>query len=139
MSHKQAMAGTKRVFQEMKQCELEGTKPPAETIADWRSVVRMANSEMLRMAKQLSAAEERHKVEMSVIAEEMRSELVDREANVARTAERFRVLQDRSGSTGNTYERAVASSSVVESAIAQICSHALNSSAGSILLYEKAQ
>ena len=139
MSHKQAMAGTKRVFQEMKSYEQDGSTPSSDTIADWRTVVRMANAEILRMSKMMAASEERHKVEMGVIAEEMRSELVDREANVARTAERFRVLQDRSGSTGNTYERAVASSSVVESAIAQICSHALNANGGSVLLYDKSQ
>jgi len=139
MSHKQAMAGTKRVFQEMKLCEQKESTPSSDTIADWRAVVRMANAEILRMSKQMAASEERHKVEMGVIAEEMRSELVDREANVARTAERFRVLQDRSGSTGSTYERAVASSSVVESAIAQICSHALNANGGSVLLYDKSK
>jgi hypothetical protein len=138
--HKKIMADTKRVFLEMKQCEQEGNTPSTTTIADWRAVVRKANSEILHMARKVATDKERHIVEMSVISEEMRSELVDREANVARTAERFRVLQDRSGSTGNnTYERAVSSSSVIESAIAQICSHTLNKGNGPTLLYDNAQ
>jgi hypothetical protein len=138
MSYKAAMSGTKRAFHEMKDHEQHDMAVLVSKIADWRSTVRLANSELARMAKQLATTEERHKVERAVIAEEMRSELVDREANVARTAERFRVLQGRSGSTGNTYERAVNSVSAVEASIAQLCSHALNRNGGSVLLFERA-
>ena len=137
MAHRKAMADTKRVFEEMKSCKKEKRAPPPKMIRDWQAVVRAANAEISRMSKQMAASEERHNVEMSVISEEMHSELVDREANTARTAERFRMLQDRSGSNGNAYEKAISSSSVVESAIAQICCHSLNSSGGSVLLYEK--
>lgn len=137
MNHKQTMASTKRIFEEMKQCEQTATAPSTEMISSWRSVVRTANAELVRMSRQLACVNEMHRVQMCILLEEMQKELVDREANVARTAERYRVLQDRSASTGITYERAVSSASVVESAIAQICPHALSRNAGSVLLYEK--
>jgi hypothetical protein len=137
MAHKVAMSGTKRIFLEMKQCEISGEPPCIETVKDWKSVVRVANAEVSRLSKLVSHSSERHAVDKAVLSEEMRSELVDREANAARTAERFRVIQDRISTSDTGYDKAVHSASVIESAIADLCSHALNASVGSNLLYDK--
>jgi hypothetical protein len=137
MAHKPAMAATKRIFGEMKQYELSGEPPSQEILKEWKNVVKIANAEVSRLAKLANHHEERHAVDCAVLSEEMRSELVDREANTARTSERFRVMHDKVGSLDCSYDKAMHSASLIESSIALLCAHPLNRSGGSRLLYEK--
>jgi len=137
MAHKPAMAATKRIFGEIKQYELSGEPPPKEILKEWRNTVKIANAEVCRLAKLVNDSEERRAVDCAVLSEEMRSELVDREANTARTSERFRVMQDKVGASDCSYDKAMHSAYLIESSIARLCAHPLNRSGGSKLLYEK--
>lgn len=100
--------------------------------------VRAANVEIARLARRLSASEARAQVEKALVAEEMRGELISREANAARTAERFRILAEKQGGAA-THERAVNAAAVVEMQVAEMCSHPLNRSNGTALLVERAR
>lgn len=137
MAHKPAMAATKRVFSEIKQYELSGETPPKEVLSEWRNAVKMANAEVSRLAKLLNNSKERHAVDCAVLTEEIRGELVDREANTARTSERFRVMQDKVGASDCSYDKAMHSAHLIEASIARLCAHPLNISGGSRRLYEK--
>lgn len=79
------------------------------------------------IAQERKIAAERHRrdVEAAIMLAEMRSELVTREANAARTADRFRILSERSGSVSDTsaYDRAVQTAESVESTIRALCCH----------------
>tara|TARA_B100001079_G_scaffold241799_2_gene227494 strand:+ start:805 stop:1254 length:450 start_codon:yes stop_codon:yes gene_type:complete len=116
---------TKRVFSEMRILCNSGAPVPSQTLADWREVVKRSNQEIARLKVLNATQAERHRVEMAVFSEEMRQELVDREASAARTADRFRVLCERdSGSARTVFDRAVGSASSVEAALASLCPHA---------------
>ena len=137
MSHRAAMTATKRAFEEMKRCERSETPPNVNQLKEWKEALKMANLALSTQQKLLGDLSERHAVDMAVLGEEMRSELVDREANAARTAERFRVMQDKMGiSDSSGYEKAVHSASVIEASISELCSHTSNGT-GSKLLYER--
>lgn len=95
------------------------------TLDDWRNVVRRTNLEIARLKSQGKAQRERHRVEMAVFSDEVRHELVDREASAARTADRFRILCERdSGSARSAFDRALGSAAAVEATLACLCPHA---------------
>ena len=98
-SAKSALASTKRTHAAIKKHEDDGTSPDSQELREWRTVVAAANKELSRMVKKLANQEERHKVEMAMINDEVRGELVDREANNARVAERFRMQLERESSS----------------------------------------
>lgn len=113
---------TKRIFSEMRSLRDTGAPVSRETLDDWREVVKRSNQEIARLKRQHAAQAERHRVEMAVFSEEVRHELVDREANAARTADRLRVLFERdSGSARNVFDRAMGSASAVEATLASLC------------------
>tara|TARA_Y100000389_G_scaffold161900_2_gene164477 strand:+ start:843 stop:1343 length:501 start_codon:yes stop_codon:yes gene_type:complete len=118
---------TKRVFAGMRNMRECGGKVPSETLDDWRAIVKRTNREIARLRTVCKLQEERHRVEMAVFSEEVRHELVDREASAARTADRFRVLYEKeSGGARNMFDRAVASASAVDAALASLCPHTQN-------------
>mgnify|MGYP004366846045 FL=1 len=75
----------------------------------------------------------RSTIELDTIRSEMHMELVDREANAARVAERQRFLFERSSAQAgqaSAAERASASASYVEAALAALCPHTTPASPG---------
>ena len=134
---KQALSGTKRIHAEMRECEASGTPPALPLVAGWRAEVRRANLELVKLSRQLSATEERAKVEQALMSEEMRGELISREANAARTAERFRVLNERQGGGVSAHENAINAAATIESQIADICSAPLSLGVGTTALMER--
>lgn len=134
-SAKAALASTKRIHSEIKKHEAEGLPVGTQQLKEWRTVVAAANKELSRMVKKLASQDERHKVEMAMINEEVRGELVDREANNARVAERFRMQLDRENSS-LSFDRALNSAAVVESSIAALCPHVNGMSSGTVMLME---
>lgn len=132
-SAKSSLASTKRIHASIKKHEADGTSPDTHELKEWRTVVAAANKELSRMVKKLANQDERHKVEMAMINEEVRGELVDREANNARVAERFRMQLDRENSS-LSFDRALNSASVVESSIAALCPHVNGMSSGTVML-----
>lgn len=130
-SARASLASTKRIHSEIKQHEQSGSTVSTETLSEWKSVVATANKELSKMVKKLSGVEERHRVEVSIVNEELRGELVDREANSARNAERFRMLLERDGNSSHL-DRAINSASVVEASIAALCPHGAGVGPGTV-------
>lgn len=134
-SFRDALKGTKRVYAEMKQMEGNPEQVTADQLAAWKSTVATANKEIGRLARRLKMEMERQQVERCVVREEMRCELVDREANSARTADRFRVLHEKEGGAGRSIlERASWSNSAIECSIACLCPHPAGVGPGGLLI-----
>ena len=84
-----------------------------------------ANKTISLLLRTLHAQREQFSVETAVLMEEVRGELVDREANAARTAERYRIFVDRECGHGcgvdvsskNAYDRALSSSRQIEATL----------------------
>jgi len=133
-----SLRGTKRIYSEMRKQEADPAAVTKTNLSDWKAVVAAANKELARMSKRLKALEERQTVDRTVMKEEMRCELVDREANSARTADRFRVLFERNGGSGrSTLERARWSNTAIECSIGCLCPHPLGINPGTCLLRQK--
>ena len=134
MSKNSALSETKLLYKQMKLT----TKPtPAATVKKWSKVVKNANVRIWMIRKEMNNMRQRFMVERSVMQNEMKGELLDREANSARTAERFRILNDKQLAKQNVYDRAVASATSVERAIAKVCSNRPRVSHGSSLLQQR--
>ena len=147
------LSATKRAWLQMKpycKKEPEAKAATAAQVAQWRRVVGEANQEIAKLKRELADTRERWEVERAILDEEMRSEIVDREANGARTADRYRTLfeacfddgftrtektQDRAEAT---YERAIASAGAIEQSIALLCTHPLSGNPGTALLVKRA-
>ena len=118
------LADTKRVVSEMRKCRDSNSTVTPEALSEWKDVTQRSNQVIARLARTIATQAERHRIEMAVFTEEVRQELVDREASAARTADRFRVLCERDGgSTHALFDRAIGSSTAVEAALASLCPH----------------
>ena len=81
----------------------------------------------------LISLELRHRAELDAMRSEIHAELVDREANTARVAERQRFLFERTSAQPgqlSAYDRASASAAYVEAALVALCPHSSTHSAG---------
>ena len=132
-SARESLASTKRIHSEMKQHEQRGDSVSTKTLSEWKCVVASANKELSKILKKMSSIEERHRVEVSIVNEELRSELVDREANGVRIAERFRMILEREGNSSQL-DRAINSTSVVEASIAALCPNASGVGLGTVTM-----
>ncbi len=139
-STSEALDATKRSHKEMKTHARDTSSIDADTLSRWRTTMAEANKEIARLSRLLTHENERHKIDIAVITEEMRRELVDREANSARVDERYRVMAEKdSGGRSGTYDRAVNSALSIDACIGQLCAHALNVNTGTTLLMERAK
>ena len=120
-----ALSSTKALYTAIKVAHEAQQLPEEGELAKWRQIVSSANQTIALLLRTLHAQREQFRVETAVIMEEVRGELVDREANAARTAERYRIFVDREAGHGcgveesskNAYERALSSSRQIESAL----------------------
>lgn len=126
---------------EVKQASKAEETVSPEKLAAWRVTAAATVKDIISLERKAHAESERQAVEMALMREEMRSELVFREATAARTAERFRVLADRSsgGNDTHAYDMAVHTAAVVEESIRGLCSHALNINRGCQMLHDNAE
>lgn len=131
-------ANARALHAEVKQASKAEESVSPERLAAWRSTAAATVRDIISLERKAHAESERRTIEMAVMREEMRSELVLREATAARTAERFRVLADRTSGENEThaYDMAVRTAGVVEESIKGLCSHALNVNRGCKMLYD---
>lgn len=103
---------------------LSSSKPPSH--ADLRAMADDIHTAILSEARLAADVEARTRVQMDTLRTEINSELIDREANAARIAERQQFLFQRAaalpGQLG-ALERAVASAAYVEAALVALCPH----------------
>ena len=116
---------TLQAHAELKNAIKSGDAVDAQTLRRWKHTIADANRMVAHLARLVDSTEARRQVEVDLLNEELRRELVDREANAARTSDRFRVMAERGSSTSHsTYERASASAAAIERSIAAGCLHA---------------
>lgn len=116
-----------------------GDNPSTELMSSLRQDLRQLQVLVQAEARRTAAERQRFLVEKDVLRQEMHAEQVDREANSARVAERQRFLFERAASQPGQSaagERAVASASFVEAALASLCPHISEKSPGSAQLAE---
>ena len=127
----------------------------AETVdlKQMRNVMKRARLAIIHLEQARDEAKFRKKIDNSIAHAEMRSDLIDREANAARREERQRILFERAhiaameqGSKSmqlqnapcvESYERSLASSRYVEAALASLCPHYPNRPNGGCLVLHK--
>lgn len=104
----------------------------------WKNTTAQLFKEFDAFQKSAALSEERSRSELAIMREEMRDELVSREAINARTAERFRAFSERIASVNeSTFDRATQTACTIEASIANICRSALSVNQGTGLLYEQ--
>jgi hypothetical protein len=111
---------------------------PVDSIKEWKSAVAHIYKAVVTSNRHADAERERMLIERAIIKEEMRDELVSREAIAARTAERFRALGERGGvGGGNGIDRAFRTAASIDACINQLSCHALSVNQGTVLLHEQ--
>lgn len=106
----------------------ELTKSPPNT-ADALQNAHSLQQQLQTLKRQLMDLKARNTAERDILSMEMHHELVDREANAARTADRQRYIFERSSAlTGqlSAFDKASQSTAFVESAVANLCPYATN-------------
>ena len=95
-------------------------------LAAVRSTAKKLNKLLLGLARQQNFEKTRSTTENDVLRAEMHAELVDREANAARVAERQRFLFERAAAQQGQAaagDRAAQSAAFVEAALVSLCPH----------------
>ena len=109
--------------------------------ADLDELLRLARQServVSALKRELLARKEEALIERDVLRAEIRADLVDREANAARVAERQRILFERSCALPgqlSSHDRAAASANYVETALASLCPNHGRLSSGCERLY----
>lgn len=117
---------------EVKEAAVSGAAANDDTLARWRRDTAVAARHALKLERTMHALTQRHKVERRIMLEEMRLELVFREASSARTAERFRVLSEKPSSRhdGQAFDRAMQAADTVEKSIRALSGHFTGANSG---------
>lgn len=117
---------------------IESGEVSEESIRDWKQTAAQLFKDFNGFRKAASAADERARAERAMLREEMRDELVSREAVGARTAERYRAFAEQNGaSTSGLFDRASRTAGAIEMSINDISRHSLSVNQGTILLHEQ--
>jgi hypothetical protein len=117
---------------------IESNEVSEESVREWKQTTAQLFKEFNGFRKAASAADERSRAERAMLREEMRDELVSREAVGARTAERFRAFSEQSGATtGGLFDRASRTAGAIEMSINDISRHSLSVNQGTVLLHEQ--
>jgi hypothetical protein len=90
---------------------------------------RLLHQQLQALKRQFLDLKARYQVERDIVAMEMHHELVDREANAARTSDRQRYIFERSSALSgqlSAFDKASQSTAFVESGVANLCPYASN-------------
>ena len=102
-------------------------------LSEVRSAAKRLNKILQGVARHRTFEKARSTAELDALRSEMHTELVDREANAARVAERQRFLFERSSAQNGqavAAERAAQSAAFVEAALVSLCPHTASQSPG---------
>jgi hypothetical protein len=92
-----------------------------KNVTRWRKVVADANLHIAHLSRVLNDCKLEHKVELHVLVDAIKGEMMDYKANQAHVAELFRVAQERQNpGSCVTYDRAINCASSIEAAIVRM-------------------
>lgn len=86
-----------------------------------RSLTKQANNLFLKMKRLVYIASEARRVELSVQMEEMRAEIVDRDANASRLQDRVRLFTDKANGAEQIPQRAITAAAQISESVRQLC------------------
>lgn len=116
---KALLAESRDAFRAVKSAEKGGCPPCSDDLKQWKAVLKRSHEALRSLNIALHSERSRHECERALLLSEVHEELVCREANCARTAERFRVLEQRE--TGvSTFDRALSAAGVIQNAIGKL-------------------
>lgn len=105
-----------------------------EDVKLWCRAVAKINAALAAQRRQLSYMEQRHAVELALMRDAMRSELIDREGNSARVAEKQRAIVENNFGTSRVelaaFDRATSSALTIQSSLASTFTVSAASGAG---------
>jgi hypothetical protein len=102
---------------------------PSPSTTDALQNARALQQQLQTLKRQFLDLKARNTAERDIFSMEMHHELVDREANAARTADRQRYIFERSSALAgqlSAFDKASQSTAFVESAVANLCPYATN-------------
>lgn len=131
---KKALSATKNLHKRLR--ELEGS--PSEP--DWPTLKKLAadaNKAIQAMQRHASDDAVRADVRENILREAVRDELIDREANAARVADKQRAaFEGRDAAALTAFDRANQMVAGVEASVASLCPHQLQRAVGVSILAE---
>tara|TARA_B110001454_G_scaffold76615_1_gene74205 strand:- start:157 stop:594 length:438 start_codon:yes stop_codon:yes gene_type:complete len=131
---------TKKLCLDMKDRARSEVTVTREEVQTWSRDVAQLNASLAELKRQLHALQEEHDVNTALMRNAMRNELIDREGNAARVAEKQRgLLESKFGATRSemlTYERAMQSANAIEAALAGSATVVSTIGAGSATVYQ---
>lgn len=140
MGSKEGLTASKRIYDLLDGCEKNQLDLTVAETREGKKCARKANAcidqlrkEVEQLQRELHDYKTRARAEKDVLRAEVHGELVDREANAARVAERQRFLFERSAAQmgqSSAGDRAAASAAFVEAALVTLCPHPQQMSAG---------
>ena len=132
MDCNEGLRATKHLFETM-EAALQTSSPAELNLKEIRNTAKRLNKLLQTLARQKAYEDARATAELDTLRSEMHAELVDREANAARVAERQRFLFERhtaQAGQASAAERAAQSAAFVEAALVSLCPHITPQSAG---------
>jgi len=132
MDCNEGLSATKLLF-EVTDAAIDAGNPAQLNLKDIRNTAKRLNKLLQVLARQKAYEQARATAELDALRSEMHAELVDREANAARVAERQRFLFERHTAQvgqASAAERAAQSAAFVEAALVSLCPHTTPQSTG---------
>ena len=117
---KSLLSESREAFREVKSAEKSGNPPSAADLKKWKAVLKLSHEALRSLNLSMHAERARHACEKALLLSEVHEELISRESNAARTAERFRVLEQRNEGSLSTYDKALTAAGVIQGAIGKL-------------------
>lgn len=107
-------------------------------LKEWKSAVAQIHKELSEVRRKAVMEREMQNMTVTIMREEMRDELVEREAVSARTAERFRSFCSQAPqSIQSAFDRAARTAGSIDSCINGLSCDTLKCSGGSAMLHDQ--
>ena len=136
-SYRAALDNVKALHSEFKEAIESGIE--TSKLKKWKQESAKLHRHLKSLQRNAAADKESNIVTMAIMREEIRNELVQREAISARTAERFRLFCSRgSTSTQTAFDRAARTALAIEECVGGLSCGTLNCSKGTSHLYRQA-
>lgn len=125
--------GSTKLLLQVIDAAIQAGNPAQLDLNDIRNAAKRLNKLLQTLARQKAFEKARATAEFDALRSEVHAELVDREANAARVAERQRFLFERHTAQmgqASAAERAAQSAALVEAALVSLCPHTTQQAAG---------